>query len=517
APQTDTLFENDLKKCLAKDGIRRDPLAPNAVKILKKKAAFKDALNFLNTEKENGLAEKIQTGQLDILHNQLLLLLLKNVIITDFTLEQLLTEIRRCILGLAIGKQLEDHDDSLYEFVCALALQCWSNEYVYVESDAEPKWIAQLKSDIEQSLASSDNQPLFHIALFGSYRPLHQLSGARKLISCSDFQIPCLKELIVRQIQEPFEEQNIRDEIQEICVIQDKISKSVRSQYEENPYPRWNDIAQTGEPCPLVLKLRRLFPHYEPGAFSVSSSPKILVAGCGTGQEVIQSSLTFSGAGILAVDLSRASLSYAIRKARHLNISNIEFRHGDILGLAKLDSQFDVIQCSGVLHHMQNPIKGWRILVDLLKPGGFMCIGLYSEIARKSIIAAKKFIAEHGYKPTIEGIRQCRQDVSQLPENHPAHKVTLVKDFYSTSECRDLLFHVQEHRFTIPQLEQAFGELGLEFLGFFQDDPRVIKNYRGRFPKDLSANSLENWSRFEIENPDIFIGMYKFWVRKIKI
>ena len=42
-------------------------------------------------------------------------------------------------------------------------------------------------------------------------------------------------------------------------------------------------------------------------------------------------------------------------------------------------------------------------------------------------------------------------------------------DFFSTSGCRDLLFHVQEHRFTIPQIAAFLAENDLAFVGFDLD------------------------------------------------
>ena len=42
----------------------------------------------------------------------------------------------------------------------------------------------------------------------------------------------------------------------------------------------------------------------------------------------------------------------------------------------KLNKQFDIIESIGVLHHMDNPMAGWKILTDCLKPGGLMKIGL---------------------------------------------------------------------------------------------------------------------------------------------
>jgi hypothetical protein len=38
--------------------------------------------------------------------------------------------------------------------------------------------------------------------------------------------------------------------------------------------------------------------------------------------------------------------------------------------------------------------------------------------------------------------------------------------------------------------------------------------YRNRFPEDPAAINLRNWARFEVDNPDTFLGMYQFWVQK---
>ena len=88
-----------------------------------------------------------------------------------------------------------------------------------------------------------------------------------------------------------------------------------------------------------------------------------------------------------------------------------------------------------------------------------------------------------------------------------------IPDFYSTSECRDLLFHVQEHRLTLNQIESFLAECGLHFIGF-ELDPRVLHQYQLRFTDDPSCTNLRNWTRFEADNPDTFAGMYQFWIQK---
>ena len=107
-----------------------------------------------------------------------------------------------------------------------------------------------------------------------------------------------------------------------------------------------------------------------------------------------------------------------------------------------------------------------RVLVSLLRPGGLMRIALCSTRARRDITAARRLIAERGWPSTPEGIRQARQAILALPDGAPERNVATLIDFFSLSDCRDLLFHVQEHTFGIPEIARFLAEAQLEFLGF---------------------------------------------------
>ena len=93
-------------------------------------------------------------------------------------------------------------------------------------------------------------------------------------------------------------------------------------------------------------------------------------------------------------------------------------------------------------------------------------------------------------------------------------KICKGNSFFSLSECRALLFHVQEHRFTLPKIETALKALELRFLGFEMQDQRALKQFKESHPNSNALNSLSLWHKFELEYPDIFIGMYQFWCQK---
>ena len=115
-----------------------------------------------------------------------------------------------------------------------------------------------------------------------------------------------------------------------------------------------------------------------------------------------------TGGKTLAIDLSLASLSYARRKTEELGLGNIEYAQADILKLDSLGRTFDVIDAIGVLHNLADPNAGWRALLSVLRPGGFMRVGLNRADGRDDVRAAQALIAERGYGRTADDIRRSR-------------------------------------------------------------------------------------------------------------
>ena len=135
------------------------------------------------------------------------------------------------------------------------------------------------------------------------------------------------------------------------------------------------------------------------------------MAGCGTGQHSISTALRFANSEVLAVDLSLSSLAYAKRKTQELGIANISYMQADILDLNKLDEKFDLIECAGVLHHMDDPMAGWKILKNCLKDSGLMKIALYSELARLDIIKMREEINKLRIEASDIGMKLYRNKI----------------------------------------------------------------------------------------------------------
>ena len=129
------------------------------------------------------------------------------------------------------------------------------------------------------------------------------------------------------------------------------MSQAVSSMYEENPYPRWEvaSINQDNFTMRQFAYYKKLISNDFDGTGKIV---KILVAGCGTGQQIVSLSGIFKNSLIDAIDISAASLAYAKRKIEELKLNNINFSKTDILDLQNFNTKYDYIECSGVLHHM---------------------------------------------------------------------------------------------------------------------------------------------------------------------
>ena len=422
----------------------------------------------------------------------------------DLELEAIFTDIRSALL--ASVTEIENSPEVL-RFQSALALQCFTNEYVYNQNDTETTALSALEVEVGEVLLKGEQPRPQSILCLATYKALHQYKWCDLLALTSS-----IEEVVTRQIFEPKQESLLKSNMPVLQKITNKVSSKVREQYEESPYPRWVNMGLSLNPTPFSKTTKKLKLRLFDNTINDVEAPNILIAGCGTGQHSIGTASKFKNAKVLAVDLSLSSLAYAKRKTEELGFQNLDYIQADILDLGKLDRKFNIIESSGVLHHMDEPMAGWRSLTDCLELGGLMKIGLYSQLARQHIVRMREEINQSGIGSSDVAMRSFRSDVINSSEEH--HKlIRSAKDFYSLSELRDLLFHVQEHRFTIPQLKDCLSELDLKFCGFAADV--IVRDFKLTNTGADDPYNLDKWHSYEEANPNTFIAMYQFWCQKV--
>ena len=438
-------------------------------------------------------------NKLPLLHN-----LMRLCPLIDLQLEEVFVAIRR---GLLTNLEIIKVAPELIHFLSTLSIHCFTNEYIYFQSDEEIRLIDELEAKVEQAITQSEQPQLIDILCLASYRPLHHYDW------CQNLEIlDHLEEVKKRLIEEPFAEKVIAKNIPMLGEIKDEVSLKVREQYEENPYPRWVKLAIPIKPRSIAAVCDHIKLHLHSENIKDVSAPKILIAGCGTGHHSIGSASRFSDCQVTAVDLSLASLAYAKRKTIELGITNLEYLQADILKLDQLEKKFDIIESSGVLHHMNDPMAGLRVLANLLKPGGLMKLGLYSELARRYIVKAREKIALQKIGTSENEIRKFREALI-VSNTEEMLGLRTSHDFYSLSSLRDLIFHVQEYRFTLPEIKNCLDKFGLKFCGF--ENREAVSSFRELHGEEADIYDLGLWHQCEESDPNIFSVMYQFWCQKV--
>jgi len=467
--------------------VRPADISSAACSLLKFDPIIEDVFSIISANK---LTEFLQAIITDLSNVPLLIKLMEVFPLPDTEFEVVFKNIRSAIL---LNISDIKHNPETITFQTALSLQCFLNEYLYNQTDIEVEALKDLETLVERKLTNGQQPSPTELVCLASYKPLHEYSWLHLLTMPIE-----LESLQRRQILEPEKEKQLKSTIPILQEIKDNVSCKVQEQYEQNPYPRWVNLQLPPFPKTISTITKELNLRISNLDIDKVDTPQILIAGCGTGEHSIATASMFKNCDVLAIDLSLSSLAYAKRKTEELGISNIEYMQADILDLKMLNRKFDIIECNGVLHHMDDPMAGWKVLTDCLKIEGLMKIGLYSELARSGVVKIQNEIEKLNIESSYSAMKSFRNKIINSKEEH--HKwIAMVSDFYSMSTLQDLLFHVQERRFTIPQIDASLTQLGLVFCGF---------------ENKKSLYDLEKWDTFEKENPRTFVTMYQFWCQK---
>lgn len=445
--------------------------------------------------------------------DELLLDLLRRTVSMDAVLERVLTALRRHIA-------LRDNGTIETVLIAALAQQCLNNEHVFFAEPDEQARIETLASGLVGDIVPSPGVER-HIAICALYAPPVDWPGRDALARVPrESWSAALRPLLDTGLYDRLEEKSIAQTIPDFAPVDDDISRIVRAQYETNPYPRWLKLPE----WPRIDLLASLQSAYRTivSPAGAGRTLRLLSAGCGTGQHALSLASFYSDCAVTGFDLSRASLAHAQRMATKLGIANVELFHGDILEIAKLRRSFDVIESIGVIHHMADPEAGWRSLLGVLVPGGLIRLGLYGEVARREIVEARRRIASLGLDGSAPSIREFRRKLLDDPAYADLRDLTDWDDFFTVSAIRDLMFHVQEHRFTVARIRAMVEAAGTRFVGFeflagfsrtHLPAQHAQARYRALFPGDESFADLSRWEEVERRHPDTFAG-YTFWCQK---
>lgn len=197
----------------------------------------------------------------------------------------------------------------------------------------------------------------------------------------------------------------------------------------------------------------------------VPDSLKILIAGCGTNQAAYYA-YTNPNCTIVGIDLSETSLSHQQYLKEKHKLSNLILKKLDIIDAKNLETKFDLIVSTGVLHHMKSPEMGLKALKDVLTKDGLMSLMLYGKYLRSGVYMLQKVFKELGcMNQTKSDIEFVKMTINKLDPSHCAMKyIKSAGDIYYDAGLVDTFLHSQDHAYSVDEVYKFVESQNLTFI-----------------------------------------------------
>jgi SAM-dependent methyltransferase len=221
------------------------------------------------------------------------------------------------------------------------------------------------------------------------------------------------------------------------------VTEVVRTFYEGTPFPSYDDFDSVAS---LARKARE-------GRFAqqldeqVPPRARVLECGCGTGQ--LSNFLGIANRRVFGSDLSLPSLRLgeAFRVANGLE--TVQFLQMNLFRPALKPGRFDLVIANGVLHHTSDPRAAFASIARLVRPGGFLLVGLYHRYGRLITDLRRAWFRLSGDRFT--GLDPNLRDLDKSAAKRRAW-------------FRDQYQHPHESKHTIAETLAWVREVGFEFV-----------------------------------------------------
>ncbi len=251
------------------------------------------------------------------------------------------------------------------------------------------------------------------------------------------------------------------------------VSRAVRALYEAYPYPPRAEGAAADPYLDLILSYRGA-PRPE--------QPTFLDAGCGTGLNVLGGALLYPHFQVYGLDFNAPAFERIERDAQKFSLKNLALQRADLLELPEdfgPEAGFDIIYCTGVLHHTSDPQGILNTLTRRLHPQGVLRLSVYGSLGRQDLYRFADAAAAL-YPPGDEGLptrlhraRALMQSLEQAGHRagvvHPPLRGPWAGALQTEdAEFADRYLNPHDAPYSIPQLRALLETAGLQLLGWFE-------------------------------------------------
>jgi SAM-dependent methyltransferase len=245
----------------------------------------------------------------------------------------------------------------------------------------------------------------------------------------------------------------------------------VQAFYERYPYPGPIDSLDPYRQLWADPQRRRADHHLFQPDLPYREDPSILIAGCGTSQAA-RHAVRWPAARVTGIDFSATSVRCTEALKHRYGLDNLQLQQLPVERAGELGMQFDQVVCTGVLHHLPDPVAGLQALRSVLKPDGVMHLMVYAPYGRTGIYLLQDFCRRIGVPATDAGIADLMIALRSLPPGHPLeHLLRQAPDFRHAAAVADALLNPQDRAYSVPQLFEFLAQGGLRFGRWLSQAP----------------------------------------------
>lgn len=274
-------------------------------------------------------------------------------------------------------------------------------------------------------------------------------------------------------------------------------SEALHQLYEAFPYPRVVAGLQD-------FKAGKRQPIWNPKtSFSVffpEQAPReeldILIAGCGTNLVPVFGAF-MPRARIVGVDISAASLQISAEQCAAHGIDNVEHLQLPLEQIGSLGEDFDFVCCTGVLHHLADPVAGLRALGRVTRPNGAIMTMVYARYGRQGIYMLQELATKLGLSIDELSAAKVQKLLAFLPQGHPFRLVyPNVGTVISLEEVMDMVLNPRDQSYRVQDIRDLVQGAGLRFHRWLGNAPyRPEMSALGRAGLLDAADALDPWAQ----------------------
>ena len=223
-------------------------------------------------------------------------------------------------------------------------------------------------------------------------------------------------------------------------------SEKIEKFYNISPFPNYSQDNSKRET--LLRGEKNLF--FKNLKNFIGYNKKVIEVGSGTCQLSMYLALKTNNE-IFALDTTINSLKIARDFKFKNKINNVHLVKANIFDEIFFDEVFDIVYCTGVLHHTFNPKKGFNIICNNLKQNGYIIVGLYNKIGRFRTFIRQKLYKIFGKKI----IKILDPHLRKISSNSRDRELAWIRDQY---------IHPRESSHTFDEVLEWFRENNIKFI-----------------------------------------------------